>query len=760
MALFLSPIKNEIWQTLSDRQKLVDTNKTGWFSKKTPWVRFTSMASVGGDSNLRKNWILYNGTQTPSNNSFYSGFDGMYNLDDKLFGNASKGQSIKNRPMPGIKDISVQNKGSMGALREAVINFTCWDRKQLDVLEKLYMTPGITCLLEWGWSMDINEKTISTNMSMLDPLTDEEVTSKISSEILKRGGHYDGLQGPIVDFSWNMNEDGGFDCTTTLTSRADMLLAINIHGSTGGIGSAQVGENTTIEEDIRAMFNNIATELEKTEALTDINGNIVGQLLNVNGDFKRRHETELTAIREKQRGNREIDNDTQGYITWDYLEKLINNTVLFKRDKDSNISPRLHTNKVFNKKQYGLINYRTSLVSSDPYICILPNAKIVKKGGFSGFPLNGKYPYNDINPEIQSDFFVEDKVRLSKFLLNIRFVYHSYVESETLNQFLIKILNEISDACGKMWDFQIMIDEEDPEVIYIVDKKSIPTKELKPFPFKLYNRNSIVRGFSLNTEIDQKLKAMMMYGSNKKSDTVDVGEDSTFGYKLYRDSVVDLANGKLEPAIQSSRDKNMPKYKKTKDYDPIEELNNAYSLLLEKRTPETVSRMKTALNNLVQEPIDGNKIASNHSHPTLPLKLSITIDGLGGIRFGNLIDIDYKPERYSNNTSFQITNVSHTISGDSWETTLDTIMRVSYPKSDVIKNDTDLFEQAQGNEYTEILAKDEYLKDVFQQGDIKTRNTNLTQDPELLPNYNFPDDSLDDLNEDTDGDGILDEFIE
>ena len=40
------------------------------------------------------------------------------------------------RPMPGVKSIEVQFKGSMGlrSLREATISWTCWDWKELDLL--------------------------------------------------------------------------------------------------------------------------------------------------------------------------------------------------------------------------------------------------------------------------------------------------------------------------------------------------------------------------------------------------------------------------------------------------------------------------------------------------------------------------------------------------------------------------------------------------------------------------------------------------
>ena len=56
------------------------------------------------------------------------------------------------RPMPGITNMDIKSKSAYGSLREAVVNFQCWDIHQLEELELLYMRPGYTVLVEWRWS--------------------------------------------------------------------------------------------------------------------------------------------------------------------------------------------------------------------------------------------------------------------------------------------------------------------------------------------------------------------------------------------------------------------------------------------------------------------------------------------------------------------------------------------------------------------------------------------------------------------------------
>ena len=53
--------------------------------------------------------------------------------------------------MPGIIDAEIFTKSSEGSLREARVNFVCFNKRQLEILETLYMSPGYPILLEWGW---------------------------------------------------------------------------------------------------------------------------------------------------------------------------------------------------------------------------------------------------------------------------------------------------------------------------------------------------------------------------------------------------------------------------------------------------------------------------------------------------------------------------------------------------------------------------------------------------------------------------------
>ena len=68
--------------------------------------------------------------------------------------------------MPGIKDLSVEYKGSgmqLGATREAQINWVCWTFSDLDRMMAHFLHHGKTVMIDWGWSGvgDLRCRTIS-----------------------------------------------------------------------------------------------------------------------------------------------------------------------------------------------------------------------------------------------------------------------------------------------------------------------------------------------------------------------------------------------------------------------------------------------------------------------------------------------------------------------------------------------------------------------------------------------------------------------
>ena len=64
--------------------------------------------------------------------------------------------------------------------------------------------------------------------------------------------------------------------------------------------------------------------------------------------------------------------------------------------------------------------------------------------------------------------------------------------------------------------------------------------------------------------------------------------------------------------------------------------------------------------------------------PIFPFEASVTLDGIHGFKYGDVLQFDALPLRYRMNTVFSIINISHTVNTTGeWITTLKCIMRPS-----------------------------------------------------------------------------------
>lgn len=151
-------------------------------------------------------------------------------------------------PMPGIVDLNVRTKSAYGSLREAKLNFECHNRRQLEVLEMLYMRPGYMVALEWGWTPYINNNGRKyTGIRLLEDyftdtgdssgknsriytnnITQQEIFNGINKLKEFHCGNYDGFLGFVKNFGFQAREDGGFTCFTELTSIGEVVESLRI----------------------------------------------------------------------------------------------------------------------------------------------------------------------------------------------------------------------------------------------------------------------------------------------------------------------------------------------------------------------------------------------------------------------------------------------------------------------------------------------------------------------------------------------------
>jgi len=245
MSIFKSTFSPTVQEQLRRRQDAM-VNRTPqniqYINSRNAWIRMSSSVNVNSSNELAKRYVLQGGTLNDITAASITG-----NLKSGVgndFNNAysTKGPFNKNnyqrgiRPMPGITSIDVKSKSAYGSLREVVVNFQCWDLQQLEDLEVLYMRPGYTVLVEWGWLpyLDNGGKYQSSFIDYYDiinkPATSRTVLFReLYEKSVKYNGNYDAMFGYVKNYQWSARPDGGYDCTTTVISTGEIIESLKVN---------------------------------------------------------------------------------------------------------------------------------------------------------------------------------------------------------------------------------------------------------------------------------------------------------------------------------------------------------------------------------------------------------------------------------------------------------------------------------------------------------------------------------------------------
>jgi hypothetical protein len=256
MSIFRSTFAQEISDQLKIRGKSIkERNPKGlqFFNGRNAWVKMTSGADID-DGNGGYSQAVARGHSLIAGEAILDNKDGIHIKKGLgILGNAysSKTLSVDGwmdnqrgiRPMPGITGVEIQSKSAYGSLRQATISFVCHDIKQLETLELLYMRPGFTVLLEWGWTPYLtNDGNLKSNIEFYNDIWKSDLKNKDGSSATLQDrfanlyqksksyyGNYDAMLGYVKNYEWSARMDGGFDCRTELISIGEILESLKVN---------------------------------------------------------------------------------------------------------------------------------------------------------------------------------------------------------------------------------------------------------------------------------------------------------------------------------------------------------------------------------------------------------------------------------------------------------------------------------------------------------------------------------------------------
>ena len=387
MSIFKNTFKKEIQTQLEIRQNAI-LNRTPttikYLNSRNAWIKMSSSVNVNNTNDLADNYQLQGGVLSPQ--GLRSGVVNPNNTNAAYDNSTPLGESYQRgiRPMPGITTIDIKSKSAYGSLREVVVNFQCWDIKQLENLELLYMRPFYTVLVEWGWIPYLNndrklEYTISTYDIIKQTPSKEKIWKDIFKKSLDSGGNYDAMFGFVKNYSWSARPDGGYDCSTTIISIGEILESLkvnytplNIISGIKGIIFQNVSSNVADKYKKNILAGLFAELYEKVSVFNDGNDN--GNVFSLRGfdffirtvDLKNSIDTEDDALV----GN---SSDKQIYITLGGLVKLFNEYIILQENNKPIVELSLQGREYDDAGNDLLCLAHPLQLSVDPTICYIKN---------------------------------------------------------------------------------------------------------------------------------------------------------------------------------------------------------------------------------------------------------------------------------------------------------------------------------------------------------------------------------------------------
>jgi hypothetical protein len=268
-------------------------NSYSFFTEKMPWIRLTSSVNINGSDNLAKTNILSNGIQAGHNNSQIPGYEMT---------------SLGYRPKPGVISMDLTTHNRYGSLRTATVRFKVFSVEQLNVYERLYMSPGYSALLEWGHSKYLDSDTntsgdVIETINLFRPgLSFQQINEKIVELRRKYFYNYDGLYGLMKNFSWSINQDGSYDCSVDIVSTGYILESMRI-----SVGILQ-------EDIVEFLRNRTQKEIEERQAEQAAQQVKTGEQVKLFGFIPIGEETSLRIPGEEE-GDREFARKLATYFT-------------------------------------------------------------------------------------------------------------------------------------------------------------------------------------------------------------------------------------------------------------------------------------------------------------------------------------------------------------------------------------------------------------------------------------------------------------
>jgi len=385
-------------------------------------------------------------------------------------------------------------------------------------------------------------------------------------------------------------------------------------------------------------------------------------------------------------------NDSGFYMRFGHLLQFINDFAIPKI-KGTNI-PLV---KIDFNQWSNYMYHMPYQVSFDPRVCIVKGGEIIGKNSLKNFfPTLPDWK----NPSKGFAYLMNIYVNHNQILSSL----NSNIDEKgniALFDFLQDICNELNKALGGVNNLEVILDEE-INTIKIIDGSYNPNIINDQYILRLYGydpkkeESTFVKNFNLKTEITNDFATMATVGSTAGGYVK--GTENTM-FSKWNKGLIDRFKEELIPGDPES----------IANSGSVAEPNDEFVKNIWEESISAFGYVKLDVNayfwndthtfqdtcGLSDEVIDKNvtiateffkycqseiqKQVPKYGAPTqgfIPISLSITMEGISGIKIYNAVKVDTKflPQNYPEALKFIIKGVNHSLKENIWETTIETVV--------------------------------------------------------------------------------------
>ena len=654
---------------------------------------------IKGANYLARTNILQGGLLNP-NRALRGGINTSPTVDNNAAYN-NRPNSTGIRPMPGITGMTVKSKNTYGTLREAEVKISVWTLEDFDMIEKLYLRPGFSMLLEWGHTMyfknyaekfETEVHTVSPNLFFGNNVKVDMILNDIDRVRQLTDYNYDGMFGYVKNFSWNFKPTGEYECTVNIISTGEIIESIK---ATFDPRLRIPNENEFDDKDSeqgkeqrKSVFHYAVAKLSKM-------GPIFGSTF-TNEDLADEAPT-LAAKLEPFTGyydDIQLDDgwflDTETPMQWiplrtflDIMNKLVAPVDNTKSEQDTGSRTYFKFNTDLNLSS-DLLTFPTHF-SIDPTVCVLPFIPDISDWSYRTFFFSvvpGKVDaiHNNLAPEL-----AEFPTNVLNILVSVPYLKQKLDEAldtegkfnKSISDIITSIFEGMNDALGGINELSLVYDEEyDGGTFFVVDRKNTTASGDQSEVINISGLGTTVSEVSISSKITNEMSSQISVAAQGTTQNYSENVDNILKWNsgiIDRIRVTKDVSSKSKETAQEEED---DKSERMGDWmvDVIDFFQNFNSNT--GYTKEELEAAKTCHKEWTVDQANKHRVVQSQPVPGLvPVELSLTLDGIGGLRVAESFKINagILPSKYNDKFGYIITGLEHTIDKNNrWTTAVTT----------------------------------------------------------------------------------------